>query len=259
MSLRRIIAALMASLAGLLVLAGAGVPARAQANRATVSTPGQQGTETKRNDRPPETTSAPQRREENKKPSDATKYSYEFKQPQFVVRRILIEHDAMGRGKITFERQNEETPIVEPIELSTAALGRILGLWSELRFLDSTENYQAAKQFPHLGTMWIKMENGERKRTAEFNWSNNRNAWNLVTEYRRVADQAILIFNMNVAREVQPLNAPQLMDELELLYTRNGLSDPQQLVPLLKDLRTDEHIPLIARNHADRLLKKIEK
>ena len=259
MSLRPIIAASMMCLVVVLVFACAGVPARAQANRATVSTPGPQGTETKRNDRPPETTSAPQRREENKKPSDATKYSYEFKQPQFIVRRILIEHDAMGRGKIIFERQNEETPIVEPIELSTAALGRILGFWGELHFLDSTENYQSAKQFPHLGTMWIKMENGERKRTAEFNWSNNRNAWNLVTEYRRVADQAILIFNMNVAREIQPLNAPQLMDELELLYTRNGLSDPQQLVPLLKDLRTDEHIPLIARNHADRLLKKIEK
>jgi len=27
----------------------------------------------------------------------------------------------------------------------------------------------------------------------------------------------------------------------------------------LKELRTDEHIPLIARNHADRILKKIEK
>ena len=259
MSLRRIIAILMSGSVGILILVCAGIPAPAQANKAALATPGPQGTETKRNDRPPETSSAPQRREENKKPSDATKYSYEFKQPQFIVRRILIEHDAMGRGKITFERQNEETPIVEPIELSTAALGRILGLWSELRFLDSTENYQAAKQFPHLGTMWIKMENGERKRTAEFNWSNNRNAWNLVTEYRRVADQAILIFNMNVAREIQPLNAPQLMDELEMLYTRNGLSDPQQLVPLLKDLRTDEHIPLIARNHADRLLKKIEK
>ena len=249
----------MSGSVGILILVCAGIPAPAQANKAALATPGPQGTETKRNDRPPETSSAPQRREVNKKPSDATKYSYEFKQPQFIVRRILIEHDAMGRGKITFERQNEETPIVEPIELSTAALGRILGLWSELRFLDSTENYQAAKQFPHLGTMWIKMENGERKRTAEFNWSNNRNAWNLVTEYRRVADQAILIFNMNVAREIQPLNAPQLMDELEMLYTRNGLSDPQQLVPLLKDLRTDEHIPLIARNHADRLLKKIEK
>jgi len=165
----------------------------------------------------------------------------------------------MGRGKITFERQNEENPITEPIELSTAALGRILGLWSELHFLDSNTNYQSSKQFPHLGTMRIRIENGERNRTAEFNWSDNKSAWTLVSEYRRVADQAILVFNMNVAREIQPLNAPQLMDEMEMLYTRNGLSDPQQLVPLLKELRTDEHIPLIARNHAERLLKKIEK
>jgi len=31
------------------------------------------------------------------------------------------------------------------------------------------------------------------------------------------------------------------------------------LVPLLNELRIDEHIPLIARNHAERILKKIEK
>jgi len=30
-------------------------------------------------------------------------------------------------------------------------------------------------------------------------------------------------------------------------------------VPLLRDLITDEHVPLIARNHASRLLKRIEK
>jgi len=30
-------------------------------------------------------------------------------------------------------------------------------------------------------------------------------------------------------------------------------------VPLLKDISTDEHLPLIARNHALRLIKKIEK
>jgi hypothetical protein len=58
---------------------------------------------------------------------------------------------------------------------------------------------------------------------------------------------------------MQPLNAPQLLNEMETLLVRDGLSDPHQLVPLLKELRTDEHIPLIARNHADRLLKKIEK
>jgi hypothetical protein len=49
------------------------------------------------------------------------------------------------------------------------------------------------------------------------------------------------------------------MEEVELQLKLNGLSDPKQLVPLLKDLSTDEHIPLIARNHALRLIKKIEK
>ena len=215
--------------------------------------------QTKRNDRPPEAGPTPQRREENKKPPDPTRYAWEFRQPEFPVSHILIEHDASGRGKITFEHRGEATPIVEPIELSTGALGRISGLWSDLRFLDSDENYQASKQFPHLGTYHLRMDDGKRRRDAEFNWSDNKQAWALTNEYRRVADQAILVFDIKLAREMQPLNAPQLMNQMEMYLSRDGLSDPHQLVPLLKDLRTDEHIPLIARNHADRLLKKIEK
>ena len=215
--------------------------------------------QTKRNDRPSPTESTPQRREENKKPADATRYSYEFAQPEFVIRHILIEHDALGRGKISFERKGEDTPIVEPIELSTSALGRIFGLWTELHFLDSAENYQASKNFAHLGTYKVGMDDGKRHRIAEFNWSDNKQAWSLANEYRRVSDQAILIFDIKLAREMQPLNAPQLMNQMEAYLTRGDLSDPNQLVPLLKELRTDEHIPLIARNHADRLLKKIEK
>src|SRR6266436_3892218 len=216
--------------------------------------------QTKRNDRPQDAkVPATQRREDNKKLPDPTRYSYEFAKAEFLISHVLIEHDALGRGKITFERRGEETPIVEPIELSISALGRVLGLWTELHCLDSNENYQTVKSFAHLGTYKLNMDDGQRRRTAEFNWSNNKDAWSLANEYRRVTDQAILIFNLKLAREMQPLNAPQLLNEMETLLVRNGLSDPSQLVPLLKDLRTDEHIPLIARNHADRILKKIEK
>ncbi len=186
-------------------------------------------------------------------------YSYEFSQPEFYIRHIVIEHDAGGRGKITFERLNEEASVVEPIGLSPSVLSRLMELWQALRFLESQEDYQAHKQFPHLGTMRITMAQGARKRTAEFNWSNNASASALVTEYRRVADQAIFVFDMSVARENQPLNAPKLMDYLESALKRNWLSDPQQLIPLLKEISTDDHLPLIARNHALRLLKKIEK
>jgi len=191
--------------------------------------------------------------------SSSVRYAYEFTQPQFYIRHIVIEHDSAGRGKITFERQNEDSPIEEPVNLSDAVRERILSLWAALKFLESDTNYQSDKQFPHLGTMQLRMEQNDRKRTAEFNWTHNDDASALVTEYRHVADQAILIFDISVARENQPLNAPKLMDQLESLLTRGGLSDPRQLVPLLKEVSTDEHLPLIARNHALRILKKMEK
>ena len=189
----------------------------------------------------------------------AAHYVYEFTQPQFFIKHIVIEHDETGRGKISFEKLNEETPVVETIDLSPAAIGRIAGLWRSLRFLDSDENYQSDNQFPHLGTMRLKMEQGTRKRTAEFNWTNNKEAFALINEYRRAADQAMLVFDISVARESQPLNTPKLMDQFESMLRRNALSDPKQLIPLLKEISIDEHIPLIARNHALRLLKKIDK
>jgi transcriptional regulator of heat shock response len=103
------------------------------------------------------------------------------------------------------------------------------------------------------------MQRGEKKRVAEFNWTNNTDAETLVNEYRKAADQAILIFDISIARQNQPLNAPKLMEGMESLLKRNALSDPQQLLPLLKELSTDERVPLIARNHALRLIKKIQK
>ena len=193
----------------------------------------------------------------NEKKSEPVKYTYEFSQPKFVVKHIVIEHDANGRGTVTFERLNEDTPITEKLELSAAALARINAAWQALQFLDSNTNYQSDKQFAHLGTMRIGMEQGTRKRVAEFNWTQNQDASTLVNEYRRAADQAILIFDISIARENRPLDAPKLMEVMESLMKRDGLSDPQQLLPLLEDLSSDEHVPLIARNHALRIIKKI--
>jgi hypothetical protein len=189
---------------------------------------------------------------------DGTRYFYEFTQPEFYIRHVQIEHDSTGRGQISFERLNEEQPVVETFQLSKEALARILGFYQELGFLESTTSYQADKQFPHLGTMRLRMEQGQRKREAEFNWTNNRNASGLVNEYRKITDQWVFLFDISVARENQPLNAPKLMETLELLIKRDALSDVMQLVPLLREVSTDEHLPLIARNHAARLLKRIE-
>jgi hypothetical protein len=249
----RLPAALMVVSAAIFTCMAICSPARAQV---------QQSPETritKHNARPGESSNSEPPSNDPRSATAQATYSYEFSQPEFFIRHIVIEHNEKGTGKITFERKDEEASIVEPVEISPAAWARILSHWQALQFLDSNTDYQADKQFPHLGTMRLGMTQGTRRRTAEFNWSNNSNASALVNEYRKVADQAILVFDISVARENQPLNAPKLMEHLESLMKRNWLSDPQQLIPLLKEISIDEHLPLIARNHAGRLLKKLEK
>lgn len=235
-----------------------GLPAALIVLSAAISICGQDPPPAKHNTRPNQATTSSPPVANNDNP-DTVKYTYEFTQPKFYVKHIVLEHDANGRGTVTFERLNEDASVSEPIALSPAALARISAAWQGLQFLDSTADYQADKQFPHLGTMRIGMARGDRKRVAEFNWTNNTDAETLVNEYRKVADQAILIFDISIARQNQPLNAPKLMEGMESLLNRNALSDAQQLLPLLKELSTDERIPLIARNHALRLIKKIQK
>jgi hypothetical protein len=186
-------------------------------------------------------------------------YSYEFEKSDFLIRRIVIKHDAEGHGEISFERQGDIEPIVEPVNLSESVRARILALWRNLRFMDSTVNYQADRQFPQLGTMRLRMTRGTQTRVAEFNWTHDADAKALADEYRRAGNQAIFIFDISVARQNQPLDSPKLLDRLDSYLKRGELSDPQQLIPLLREINTDERFPLMARNHAARILKKLEK
>lgn len=193
------------------------------------------------------------------KSTTAVRYSYEFRQPEFSVNRILIEHDAEGRGQVSFARRDSAELFTDPLEISPAALTRIKAAWESLKFLDSETNYQADKQFPHLGTMTLRMKEGTRERTAEFNWTHDEGVTALVKEYRGIGEQQLFVFDITLARQYQPSDSVKIFQRLESLIKRNELSDTAQLVPLLRDLVTDERIPLMARNHVTRLLKKIEK
>lgn len=196
---------------------------------------------------------------ENKEKADNPVYFYEFSQPNFLISKIVIEHDERGKGKITFVKREYDEEISDPIQLSAAALEKIKNAYAALNFLDSTENYQYEKDYTHLGSMKFTVRRDGRERTALFNWTENKDARVLADEYRKIGQQYIWIFDINLARENQPLNAPGLMDALAAYIRRDQISDAEQLIPFLKQLSDDERIPLIARNHAARLIKEIEK
>ena len=222
------------------------------------TTPQTHESPTKTTERSTETPSASQSTSTPTIPDKPVFYSYEFTQENFQTSHVLIEHDWNGIGKITFERKNSD-PIIDPLDLSKSTIERVRALWKALNFLDSTLSYQTERQYPHLGTMRLQMRQETRNRTAEFNWTSDKDAFALVTEYKRIANQAIFIFDITLARENQPLDAPKLMDQFDAYLRRDEIADAQQLIPLFRELTTDERIPLMARNHAARILKKMEK
>jgi hypothetical protein len=212
--------------------------------------------ETKRNERP-----TPDKKPATSKSQaliDPT-YFYEFSQPEFDIKKIVIEHDDSGRGTITFTKRMFGDTVTDPITVSPAALERINAAYLALNFIDSRESYQYEKDYSHLGVMTFKLKKGSQERTAVFNFTVNKDAKALADEYRKLANQFIWMFDISVARENQPLESPRLLDALDGLLRRNEISDPSQMMSLLNGMRDDERIPLIARNHAAKLVERIGK
>src|SRR5215204_1209211 len=62
----------------------------------------------------------------------APTYFYEFAQPDFVISKIVIEHDDAGRGTVTFIKKMFGDGVTDPLQVSSAALERINNAFAAL-------------------------------------------------------------------------------------------------------------------------------
>lgn len=195
--------------------------------------------------------------EENSDKKKGLQFRYVFSQPDFVYTRVVIEHDSTGLGRLSFDKKGSEDTIVEEIVISEPVLRRLRMAFDALRFLESEESYQHRRDYSHLGTVEISLDDGAKTRTVSFNWTENIHAKGIMDDYRRLSQQFIWVFDIKLSRDNQPLDSPDLMKALENLIRRNEIADPAQLLPFLEELLRDERLPLIARNRASAIVKTI--
>jgi len=186
-------------------------------------------------------------------------YFYDFEKPEFLTSRVHIEHDENGVGLITFEKKKLEESFTRTLVLSVVTTELLRNYWDSLDFVYSNVNYQSKLEYPHLGSMRLKMINGRKERTAEFNWTDNPEAKALTDEYKKIGYEHVWMFELEVARKNQPLESPRIMKAIDSYLKRGEISDPPHMVPFLMELSGDERMPLIARNHAKRLAESITK
>jgi len=185
-------------------------------------------------------------------------YQYKFENERFVVPLQELEFDGSGHGHFRFKKKESEE-LVNELSVSSPVLFQIQSLFSQLNFLSSQENYQHKKDFSHLGTVTITQTQNGRERSVRFNYSDNPAINQLREIFQNIVTQETRFFELETVRATDPLSTPAQMRMLDDELRSKRIADPNRFVPLLKDLKLDEGVPLITRNHAERLLQRISK
>lgn len=230
----------------LAILLLSGVATEAQTDRANG----------KKNDRPGKETSTQTKVDPVQNDSA---YVYEFSRPGFVYQSITIRMDENGKGNITFERNDSDEKITDPIAVSPKTIATIRAAFESLGIPERVPDLQYERDYSHLGNMTFTRRTNGKEATIKFNWTENKDGKVLMDEFRRVSNEYTWRFEMELARSTQPLRTPGIMTNIDRYLTRGEISDPTSILDYLRSLATDEKLPLMARNHADRLVKRIEK
>jgi len=185
-------------------------------------------------------------------------YRYLFENPRFTTPVQELDFDSAGQGKFRFQRKNSDE-IINKLSLSSTVISQIQLLLDDLNFLASNEDYQHKKDFSHLGKMTITYSRGGKERTISFNYTDNESLTRLSEIFRGIVTQETRIFELEAVLANDPISTPAQLRMLESELKSRHIADPHRFDPILKNIKLDESVPLIARNHADRLLQSISK
>lgn len=191
-------------------------------------------------------------------PAAAT-FKYRFENRRFYISVIEIDVTPEASGVLQFKRGETEDILERKFKVSPRTLSRLLHLIQRLNFLESSEDYQNKRDFSHLGWTTITVRQGELERTVRFNYTTSPEMSEVSDILRGLSTQHINLFDIELSVEHQPLDLPRLLEVLENDLRLERMAEPEQLLPALREIANDDTLPLIARNHAGRIVTSIQK
>ena len=186
-------------------------------------------------------------------------FSYKFENPRFDLRVIEIELNSNGAGELRFTRGTSDEILDCKIKLLPATTTRIRNLFEVSDFLALKTDYQDKRDFSHMGWITLGAKQGARERQVRFNYTMNPHMRELEEIFRGIASQEISLFDIENAERYQPLDVPKQLEKLENDLRLARITEPARLLTALNEIAGDDSQPLIARNHAKRIIEAIKK
>jgi hypothetical protein len=171
--------------------------------------------------------------------------------PEFV--EIKINQAGTGSYDI---RQLDDDANPQPFEVSPPLAQHIFELAAKLNNFQNVD-LEVHRRLANLGAKTLLYEKGAEKHEADFNYTLDETATQLVNIFEGLARQTTDLSDLIRTMRYDHLGVNDVLLEIERDYNNKLLPEPERLLPTLDQLAADEKFIDIARSRARSLAARI--
>jgi hypothetical protein len=168
---------------------------------------------------------------------------------------LAITVDANGEATYEGRRLNEPCS-PRPFQLAPATWQRIFQLAEALRNFASID-LESHKRVANLGLKTFIYEGNGESHQAQFNYTQRREAQELVDLFERISNVQQHIVLLEHAIKYDPLGLPQELLLIQIDLNKGALADPELLVPALETIAHNPRFLHLAQVRAQNILRRL--
>lgn len=173
-------------------------------------------------------------------------------QPEYIHVQVKENGEAVYQGGTIAEPDEPES-----FQLSDKTTAELFRLAAELEYFRGL-TLDVSKRVARMGEKTFAYEKGADRWEVKFNFTNNESGQNLQQLFENIALGRHLMWELGHRARFDRLGAPQVLQQFDAALTDGKLVDEEEFVPVLNRISNNARLMRLARNHARRLIDRIE-
>lgn len=169
---------------------------------------------------------------------------------------LAITVDASGEAAYQ-GRKLDEPPSPRALKLSPETTRRLFQLAETLGNFQAID-LESHRKVANLGLKTFTFERDGEKHQAEFNYTQRREAQELVDLFEKIATVEQHIVFLEYAVKYDPLSLPRELMLIQIDLDKRALVDPELMVPVLEKIARNPRFLHLAQTRAQNILERLQ-
>lgn len=162
------------------------------------------------------------------------------------------------RGAAVYEgRKLDEPASPRSLQLGDATTQRIFGLAATLDNFSSGD-LESYKKVANLGRKTLAYDDGKQKHQLEFNYTQRREAQDLIDIFERISTVAQYIATLEHSIQFDHLSLPAQLRQIQTDLDRHALAEPELMTPTLEKIVRNPRFLHLAQSRAQNILHRLQ-